>query len=307
MTGIEPVVGKIVETGVRAAEGQTKRIAAANSETDRTLLEEAKGGPVLGAAAKAHAQAIAVRKGIVLKGWQWLGQWFGVSQEYFDSETFAADMAERLNGVPEDDIVTPEPSVAVPAIQGLSYSLSTPQLKEMYLQLLASASDARRREDAHPAFADIIRELSPDEAHLLIDLLPTPIWPLFRIEWRNKDTWHFRILDNHLMDLRSQSDLSVTTDDKRLAVWIDNWVRLGLVIAEYDVRIADDNAYQFLDNHPRYAARRAEYEDSETDELTTTNGRLVVTAFGQAFYSVVEGAQPRDEDGGEDSVWKPPS
>lgn len=52
-------------------------------------------------------------------------------------------------------------------------------LSEMFEELLRSACDRQRAEDAHPAFADIIRQLSPDEALL--------VWGL-----ANLDGWFWR-------------------------------------------------------------------------------------------------------------------
>jgi hypothetical protein len=67
---------------------------------------------------------------------------------------------------------------------GLSYTFEEPSLKDLYLNLLATASDDRRADQAHPAFAEIIKQLTPDETKLLNSTL------------RNRDTPMARIIDN---------------------------------------------------------------------------------------------------------------
>jgi len=78
--------------------------------------------------------------------------------DYLDSR-----LTEKLRHVPPERIVTPEPEVAVPAIEALRYS----RLREQYANLLATAMDANSAHEAHPAFVEILKQLTPDEARLL--------------------------------------------------------------------------------------------------------------------------------------------
>jgi hypothetical protein len=64
-------------------------------------------------------------------------------------------------------LVTPKPYVAVPALEALRYTGEEPALREMYVNLLATAMDRQTAVNAHPAFVTIIRELTPDEARLV--------------------------------------------------------------------------------------------------------------------------------------------
>jgi len=98
-----------------------------------------------------------------LKIWQPLGALFGVSRDYFDND-FGNDLSDRMALIPEDDLITPRLSVAGPAVQGIAFTLDEPNLKAMYLNLLAAASDKRVASQAHPSFADIIRQLTAEEA-----------------------------------------------------------------------------------------------------------------------------------------------
>ena len=70
---------------------------------------------------------------------------------------------QLLKGVPHERIITPEANVAVPAIEALRYS----PLREQYANLLATAMDSQTAQEAHPAFVEILKQLTPDEARIL--------------------------------------------------------------------------------------------------------------------------------------------
>jgi hypothetical protein len=76
-------------------------------------------------------------------------------------------LTEKLKHVPKERIVPPNLTVAGPAVEALRFSAHEPSLRELYANLLATAMDAKTAQEAHPAFVEILRQLSPDEAHLV--------------------------------------------------------------------------------------------------------------------------------------------
>lgn len=66
--------------------------------------------------------------------------------------------------VEEDNLIPAHPQLSGPAIEGLRYLEEDSLLAEMFINLLARAIDKDRVNEAHPAFAKIISQLSPDEA-----------------------------------------------------------------------------------------------------------------------------------------------
>ena len=76
-------------------------------------------------------------------------------------------VAEKLKEVPPARLRSPEPSVAGPVLEALRYSGHTPELREMYATLLASAMDRNFDERVRVAFVEIIRQLEVTDAHIL--------------------------------------------------------------------------------------------------------------------------------------------
>lgn len=133
----------LTKAGIEAA----SRALGDSDEVKRQLLELAKDSPSMQDAAEHYARRIAIKQKVLLKLYQPLAKWVGESRDYLGGE-FIADMSAKIADVPEEHLTSPPPAVAVPAMQGLGYSLGEPELKEMYLNLLALASDDRHTQEA---------------------------------------------------------------------------------------------------------------------------------------------------------------
>lgn len=78
---------------------------------------------------------------------------------------------ERLAAkVPAERRIEAHPQVAGPVFAGLQYVEETGINAELFVNLLARAIDRERVSEAHPAFANLISQLSPDEALILFHL-----------------------------------------------------------------------------------------------------------------------------------------
>jgi hypothetical protein len=86
-------------------------------------------------------------------------------------------VTEKLRNVSETDIETPNPIVAGPVLEALKYAGHEETLREMYANLLANALDKNTKDDAHPSFVEIIRQLSPEEAKMLVFLSSLETFP----------------------------------------------------------------------------------------------------------------------------------
>lgn len=69
--------------------------------------------------------------------------------------------------VPEERRVEAYPQLAGSVLEGLRYVREDDLIAELFINLLARAIDRDRVAEAHPAFASIISQLSPDEALIL--------------------------------------------------------------------------------------------------------------------------------------------
>ena len=162
----------------------------------------------------------------------WLGKWekWILNGEYAIRETEKL-LEEKLKRIPEDKIVEPEPYVAVPAIQQLSYSLDSEELRELYANLLASSMNSDKKNDVHPAFVDIIKQLTPSEAKLLSCIYGCPYSSVLL---KNDGLYTIDNIQEGSYTVGSAIEgVSVALLDRSiLSVGLDNLVRLGLLTVQ---------------------------------------------------------------------------
>jgi len=76
----------------------------------------------------------------------WIAQ-----KEYNVAETEKL-LEQKLKKVDYDKIVSPESYVAVPAIQAISYSMNSSELRNLYANLIAKAMVIDTKDNVHPSF-----------------------------------------------------------------------------------------------------------------------------------------------------------
>ena len=65
-------------------------------------------------------------------------------------------LAQKLSSVEAEKIQTPETYVAIPALQAISYSYDSDELRELYANLLAKAMNLDTKDQVHPSFVEMI-------------------------------------------------------------------------------------------------------------------------------------------------------
>jgi Abortive infection alpha len=277
MTGAE------VAAAGKAAKVVGEKVLGEDEKTKDVLLRRAEGTAEMAAAARTMAARTAVLERIKLKILEPIGRLFGVGSDYF-ADTFPEEMAAKLASVPAENIVTPSSSVAGPTILALSYTYDEPSLKEMYLNLLAAASDDRRASRAHPAFAEIIKQLAPEEARELSAMFTFPRdLPVARAKDALADPpGAYRILQAHLLPVAGAE--GKPREEPQLPTWLDNWARLGLVNITYTEYSSGPNSYDWVKTRPEYI-RLA--EKPGITRLDFDKGIIRLTDFGRQFLSVI--------------------
>ena len=210
---------------------------------------------------------------------------FDKAREYFSGQ-FQKDLAEKAATIPPENIVEPKASVAGPTLQGLAFTHEEENLKEMYLNLLATAMDNRVSEDAHPAFVEIIKQLNGVEADLIKGLLigSSPI-AIAQIQANLGVDKGYNTLLRHVLNLRNNVTQQ-PIENPRLPAMIDNWIRLGLAEVAYDKFLSDQNAYSWVEQRPEFIRLR---DTQSTNDRTVefTKGYIARTELGKQFSKAI--------------------
>lgn len=211
---------------------------------------------------------------------------FDRARDYFQN-SFAADLEAKTAQIPPEQVVEPKASVAGPALQGLAFAHEEPQLKDLYLELIAGAMDGRRASIAHPAFVEVLKQLTSEEANLLrVPIAARGLLPVAQIHAIAKGGGT-SLLFNHVG--YTKEDDGSLVDIQSLPAIVDNWIRLGLVEVSYVISAVDmDGAdpYHWLQKHPVYLEAVSRIHD-QGQGLKVVHGSMRPTSFGQQFARAV--------------------
>ena len=196
-------------------------------------------------------------------------------------------VAERLKNVPPENIVTPKPNVAGPALESLRYTGHEEALSDMYANLLAASMDKATAEGAHPAFVEIIRQLTPDEAKLVSLFLKEMPFPLLNVRWEYKAKSESKMGGkDFLVNFSLLGEAAGCEFNNLVPTYIDNLCRLGLAEVPPMWAYTSPGVYDPLENSPLVkAVKEAIEQDIECDAVVERRG-LRVTELGKQFVQI---------------------
>lgn len=233
-----------------------------------------------------------------------------------------ADLFTRRK-VPEERVQKPAPQLLDGVIRGLQVAGPDPDggLRDMYAALLATSMDSATADDAHPAFAEVIRQITPDEARILNLIKHQRGFAILQIGYdeiipSNEDSTTRSestktILGRQSGCVRPNSVLTYVENLKRLRIveeaedTIDpNLLEKGLTaVMTVEHLQRHPKEYQLRAHEASVAERIADYDDPTVQEFvetmraeepTTSNATLVrerflyvssltLTSFGEQF------------------------
>ncbi|EGT4384001.1 DUF4393 domain-containing protein [Cronobacter malonaticus] len=195
----------------------------------------------------------------------------------------ATKVAEKLKGVSPEKIVTPSPNVAGPAIEALRYTGHEESLSEMYASLLATAMNKDTIQKAHPAFVDIIKQLTPDEAKIVRGFAENGINnPLVSIKASPPNeslSKGFQVVLRNFSQIGQRAGCEF---NELVPVYLDNLVRMGLCEIPSDQFYMDAELYEPLINHPDVISTMDEMRKNNR-ETSISQGIVSITDFGRQF------------------------
>ncbi len=154
----------------------------------------------------------------------------------------------KLANVDPDKIVPPEPYVAIPALQAISYCMDSEELKNMFANLLANSMNIDFKASVHPAFVDLVKQLSPVDCSNLSFFSKAKRLPIARYDIE-KEHGMISTIKNHIFISNPNSE-----DIDLNAVSISNILRLGLIEVTYGTILAYTPQYEDFKKQPFYIA-----------------------------------------------------
>ncbi|MCD5996515.1 DUF4393 domain-containing protein [Pseudomonas sp. CDFA 602] len=193
-------------------------------------------------------------------------------------DKLSGHIKNAIEKVPQERRVSPRPSVVLPILEKLRYQDEGDLLTDMYLELLSRSFDSDRCGEAHPAFLNLISQLSADEVVLLNMFATSEFRILFKgapIGWAitttnlEEEAGKGRInpeFESWIRERLLQTDLLGLPE--YLHIYVEHMVSLGLLAYTSD-------AYEDLNFHLRRTGMTA----------GSDCWPMVVSKFGALFHS----------------------
>lgn len=190
-------------------------------------------------------------------------------------------LEESLKNVDPEKIVPPEPYVAVPAIQALSYSMDSDELRSLYANLLAKSIYTDTKDSVHPAFSEIIKNLSPLDCRVFEFITQSKYHEIgfyeFRIGSVGSSSYH--------VAFPYVTDITIAGVNK-IASSINNLSR-NMLINPTDFYYDDDSRYVGIRNTDFYKSFSDLYSSHpNNEELRPQKKSIKLTPFGKSFYDI---------------------
>lgn len=209
-----------------------------------------------------------------------------VLQKEYNIEETKRLLEQKLEGISPDLIESPDPHIAVPALQYISYCMDNDELRDMYANLLANSMNKVVKNGVHPGFVEIIKQLSPDEAKILKYMSNNhQTIPTISLKYGTRGNGSITIIEN----FSTAGENAGCEFPYQIQKCFDNLCRLGLL---YDAKgmtsFTDKTKYEPLKNHknivPLATEEGAKLYGEEKFRFDESIIRL--TSFGESFCSI---------------------
>lgn len=193
-------------------------------------------------------------------------------------------VAEKLKDVPSENIASPKPNVAGPALESLKYTGHEETLRDMYANLLAASMDTRTASGAHPSFVEIIRQLTPDEARIIRLFANDRAFPLLDVRWEFKTPTETEsggkdvLVNFSLLGYEAHCEFPDLTP-----TYLDNICRLGIADIPAIYKYTARGIYDSLESHPQVVDAKKTIETNEKLQARVHHKGLRITELGKQF------------------------
>lgn len=208
-----------------------------------------------------------------------LEKWI-LHKEYSVAETKKL-LEDKLKDTPPELIQPPEPYIAVPAFQYISYCMDNENLRNMYANLLAKSMNTVLKNGVHPGFVEIIKQLTPDEAKILEYFSFEKTAPTISLKFEKENHAGFRYFYKNFSNIGEYVRCEKPFD---IPTYFDNLVRLGLLeYSEKVLSLSDKSKYQQLKRHPFIKNKIESASIPDGYKVEIEEGFVRLTAYGKSF------------------------
>lgn len=204
----------------------------------------------------------------------------------------------KLEGLKEDELVSPNTRILVPILERLRYT-DDEMVSDYYAQILATASMVEHAKKVSVAFIEILNRLCADELKIMEFLNSTENYLVISSDDGEQYTTHFPgllpVIDVHINQqsggyivvIKNLSYLSEKVElnfPENINMYLDNMFALGLLLKPAMVKAHDNNIYSLLKKSPLIQGIESQLIDGQT--IGYSEAKIETTELGKQLLRV---------------------
>lgn len=194
-------------------------------------------------------------------------------------KAYNQELSDAVAAIPSEKQVEPSIQITAQALENSKYCIEEPELRNMFTSLISKSMNTDYCKDIHPSFAEIIKQMSVLDAHVIESFKHSARTqlPLCRYILQ-KDKGYTVLLENVFLGYRHP-------DLYALSISISSLVRLGLLKISDTECLVDDTKdwYQPFKEHLWFQNLQCTFPNNEISILKQV---VILTPLGQSFSRV---------------------
>lgn len=199
-------------------------------------------------------------------------------------------IAEHLNfAIPEyfksrnissDKIFSPDYSIFIPALEAMRYTKD--EIRTKFVNLICASMNIDTAEFVHPAFTEILKQLTSDEAKILNKLPGESLFePVIDIAIEKPQKEGLFTVYPNISIIGEEANCQFP---EKVSVYLNNLVRLGLLTIPETSYMADEWRYAKIEQNRIFADRLTSAE--KQGEVSIIKKMVGITSLGADFIKV---------------------
>lgn len=190
-------------------------------------------------------------------------------------ENFKNELENSLSTVPEERKIEPTTQIVLKTLDEAKYCVEEEALRKLFVNLLTSCTDSLK--NVHPSFAQIIGQMSSNDAKILQTFKANNVQPICNIKAVSKEDDSFSVAAQNLF-IAGPSNMKL--DEKSVSV--SSLVHLGLLEIPEDAHFTDDSFYLGFDKTDIFQEAKVHFPDKE---IRLQKKIVQTTSLGALFIS----------------------
>ena len=192
------------------------------------------------------------------------------------------EMKAKYENIPEEHRTDLTSYIALKGANELNYSLDEEHLKEMFENILISGMDDRKNDRVKPAYIEMVKQLSREDALFLKDLKKDNLikdLPIVRLKLTNTKTNGFVYLSDYMICIEGNAyPIPPMT--------ADNLLRLKLIDISFTEYMANEEAYKDVLKMHLAMNHFLKYFSKKESHIDYQKGKLSFTTLGKNFIDI---------------------